>query len=372
MKKVIFLIIVISGIIFYSCKKYEFDEKPQTHKTEIGIKNSQATLTDSDTLPLNSAIIFFAKTLYGNPYTFNWGFGNGDTASGEQVTYKYLEIGEYIVTLSSYDGNNWYTSELNVVIIDEQQYLPVFTLEESKKANSEGKIEYTFKFLKDAVPNPPVPENGPFFYIGNNPESNWNEITVEVANELWCYYSYCSYDTIYDQAFGGMDNENPIWGNVSESVYFDENYGYLRIGLMKKSLVTENQWEKIIPGETGDTGDYPAIRITTSPDSLSIFADVRHYAKEGIHWPGIEYKTDENNRWSTTKKTSFVGGSGYVKYTMARRSEDKYFFQFFGEDKNLQIIGDEKNLQTPIDYSSSVYYSEEKGCLYLEIVDMKK
>ena len=37
------------------------------------------------------------------PYTYEWDFGNGDTASGQTVTYAYPAAGEYVVTLSATD-----------------------------------------------------------------------------------------------------------------------------------------------------------------------------------------------------------------------------------------------------------------------------
>jgi hypothetical protein len=37
------------------------------------------------------------------PYTYEWDFGNGDTATGQTVTYAYPAAGEYVVTLSATD-----------------------------------------------------------------------------------------------------------------------------------------------------------------------------------------------------------------------------------------------------------------------------
>lgn len=364
MKKIIFILtVLVAGITFYSCEKYTFIEEEietKTHETKIMCKSAEAGLITPDTLPLNSAIIFFAETLYGNPYEFNWEFGNGDNASGEQVTYKYQETGHYTITLKSYDGQSWSLSSLDIVITDNYVYLPLFSLHEIGSITPEGKMEYTFKFLKDAIPFP-VPENGPFFYTGSNPESNWNRIMISSTDDTWCYYSYASYDNVYSQAFGGMYNGNPIWGDMSTSEYYDSGFEHIRAGLQSGQLKTEQNWEKFIPGDTGDIGDYPAIRISTTPDSIFFYADIRNYAGEGINWPKLKYKLAENDQWSPAKETSFIGGSGYVEFSMKRSSEDKYLFNFFK---------DWENCDQPIDYSSSVFYNEE-GYLYFEIVSLK-
>ena len=368
MKKFVVLFVISLGLIFYSCEKYEFYDdatSEKTHETRIRIKNSGGTkstsaiLETSDTIPLNSAVIFFAEVVFGNPYIFNWDFGNGDTTSGQQVVYKYQQTGTYTVTLESYDGQTWSTSTLDVIVIDGYYFYPVFELYETGLITPEGKISYTFKFLKNAVPEP-VSGNGPFFYTGSNPESNWEEVLVSSSDDTWCYYSYDSYNVVNSQAFGGMYNGNAIWGDMESSMYYDTGYNHIRAGLYNGTLITESDWSQFIPGETGDEGDNPPIRITVTSDSITFFADVRNYTNGGVNWPKFKYKLSEIGEWSTPKETSFIGGSGYVKHSMARSAEDKYFFNFFK---------DWTDLSEPIYYNTSIFYNQE-GYLYFEVLGM--
>jgi hypothetical protein len=252
---------------------------------------------------------------------------------------------------------------LDLVVSDQGSYYPVFSLRSSGNVpNTQGKLQYTMQFLRSAIPTPPVPAIGPYFYIGSNEESNWEEVTiVNDTSDLFAWYSIYSYDTVYDQAFGGWENNNAIWGNMETSEFFNESLNYLRVGFQDGSIYTENAFQNFIPGSTGDDLPYPPVRIDVSNTDVTIYVDIRRQAEGVINTPKARYKTEAGASWSALEDMTWIGGTGYAKIVLNRGEDNVYF---------LRVWSRGSDSDTEIDFSSSTLWDENQQCIKFEIIEL--
>jgi PKD repeat protein len=67
---------------------------------------SVSAFADLSVAPVNTTINFHAIGRNGaEPYSFSWDFGDGETATGAEVSHSYPLIGDYSVTLSAVDAD---------------------------------------------------------------------------------------------------------------------------------------------------------------------------------------------------------------------------------------------------------------------------
>lgn len=65
----------------------------------------------------------------GEIVDYQWDLGNGETASGEQLSYRYAKAGEYPVTLTVTDNDGLSHSVTQVVKVQVKQQKPVAVIE---------------------------------------------------------------------------------------------------------------------------------------------------------------------------------------------------------------------------------------------------
>ncbi len=365
MKRISIIISVMSILAMFSCQKYELEEtKEKAPQVEITLKSGNSITENPDTVKTDVALIFYAKVNYGNISEFIWDFGDlTGESQGQQVIHKYEQEGNYTITLVTYDGIVYNTIYLDLVVSNQGSYYPVFSLRSSGNVpNTQGKLQYTMQFLRSAIPTPPVPAIGPYFYIGSNEESNWEEVTiVNDTSDLFAWYSIYSYDTVYDQAFGGWENNNAIWGNMETSEFFNESLNYLRVGFQDGSIYTENAFQNFIPGSTGDDLPYPPVRIDVSNTDVTIYVDIRRQAEGVINTPKARYKTEAGASWSALEDMTWIGGTGYAKIVLNRGEDNVYF---------LRVWSRGSDSDTEIDFSSSTLWDENQQCIKFEIIEL--
>src|SRR5439155_1235612 len=78
-------------------------------KTVSEVVNARPTVsfTITPTSAISSQSLTFTATIVGgpNPFTFNWNFGDGTTASGNPVNHSFNMPGTYTVTVTVTDAN---------------------------------------------------------------------------------------------------------------------------------------------------------------------------------------------------------------------------------------------------------------------------
>lgn len=353
--KNIILILALACIVA-ACSKSKPDS-PITHKTSISIKSGAGTTENPDTVFVNTPLLCYAMVDYGNPISFIWDFGNGDTLHGQTVIYQYTLPGEYTITLETYDGTSHSSSSLGIVVIED----PIYRLSSASDPDAQGKITYTLKFRRSAVP-----PTDTYWYSGSNPESNWQKVVIDQIDEKYAYYQIKTYDAVYTQAFGGINETDTIWADLTTSQYYDPVSQLLRTGLIDQQLVTEpvfNETWPIIPGQTGDPGPNAAIRVSVSPTHVELFVNAKMLAESAsysINWPQVQYKTNDTAEWSNYQTMTWVGGTGWAGYSLPRSVGNSYFFRFFSDQDNPEA--------TMLDVSSSILYNFENNCIYFELV----
>lgn len=350
--KNIILFLAIVGIVA-ACKKSTPDP-PITHKTSISIKSGTGTTENPDTVFVNTALVCYAEIAYGNPFEFHWDFGNGQTLQGQTVIYKYETPGDYTITLQTYDGTNYSTSTLDIIVVDD----PIYLLSSATDPDAQGKIAYMLKFRRSSVP----PTNT-YWYSGSNIESNWEKIVINEIDEKFAFYQINTYDAVYTQAFGGINGTDTTWANMTVSQYYDPVTELLGVGFTNKQLVTEPQFQSVLPGQTGDTGATAAIRVSVSPTHVEVFVNARYLAAVNnltLNWPQVSYKTDVTANWSDYQTMTWFGGTGWAGFSLPRSAGNSYFFRFYSDEDNPET--------TMLDVSSSILYSFDNNCIYFELV----
>lgn len=354
----------------FSCQKYELAEaEKDIPQVEISLKSGNSITENPDTVRTNVALVFYAKVNYGNIIEFSWNFGdNTGQFEGQQVVHKYEQEGNYTIELITYNGSTYDTIYLDLVVSNSTgNYYPIFSLKSAGNTpNAQGKLQYTLQFLRSFVPHPPVPLTGPYFYIGSNIESDWEEVTIySDTSEIFAWYSIYSYDTVHAQAFGGWGNGavgvNPVWGEMEDSEFYNQNFGYLKVGFQNSSLYNDNNFENYFPGSTGDDLPYPPVRLEVSEDSVTVFVDIRRQATEIIYWPKARFKYDEDASWSSLQDMTWVNGSGYAKVTLVRQENYTYFLRVWskGTDSN-----------TEMNLTGSSLWDEETSSIKFEILEL--
>ncbi|MDD5551551.1 MAG: lamin tail domain-containing protein [Candidatus Pacebacteria bacterium] len=114
-------------------------------------------------------ITFNASSSKGNIKEYIWNFGDGATAEGKVVSYRYSLPGRYIVSLTISDGRNEKSHNIEVIIYSSSIFISEFSLtdkwievvNESEKAQdisgwgiSDKKDKIKFKFSKGSYISP--------------------------------------------------------------------------------------------------------------------------------------------------------------------------------------------------------------------------
>ncbi|MCF7820651.1 MAG: PKD domain-containing protein [Candidatus Pacebacteria bacterium] len=314
-------------------------------------------------------MVFYAKVNSGNYYQFIWDFGDTtENVEGQQVLHKYTSEGNYTIMLVAYDGTNYDTVYLELVVSNTTPTGTIFRLKSSNSSpNAQGKLQYTLEFLRSVVP-PPVPSTGPYFYTGSNPESSWDEVLISSnnTNATHAWYTITAYDTVYSQAFGGWANGNingdPVWANMEGSEFFT-NFGYLKVGFQEGDLYTQENWEPFFPGTTGDDLPYPPVRITVEEDQITVYVDIRRRKsfEENVYWPQVKYKYASGASWSSFEDMVWVGGSGYAKVTLPRDENYGYYLRFWSDKDHPE--------SSEVFLPMSSLYNFEEDCIYFEVME---
>lgn len=357
MKKLMYVISI--AIIFSACQKYEFpgEEDSKVLDTEIQVKNSDGIFETTDTARITAGIqlILKAVTINGNPTQWYWDFGDGTNDNGQQVDHMYQEPGTYDVSVTAIDGGN--SNESEIVIIAETSSQAVFTLHSADAPNNQGEIRYVVSGAKEYIPDPPVPENGPFGYQGSDPVSDWDVIEISPDTSVnRIYWEIITQNTVHSQAFGGFDsNSNFVWADMDQSMYFSEDYGHLRVGFLDGQIVQEDNFENQILGSSGDTGNNPEVRfeINEEQEEIDIYVNVVNYSEE-IDSPKARFKVNKEDAWSDQLDTDWVGGSGYVKYTTSINDAAKY---------RLRIEPDQNNPGQYTNMNGSEFHITGEECI---------
>jgi len=95
----------------------------------------------------------------GEIVSYNWEFGDGESASGKEVTHEFTEPGEYEVTLTVVDDRDGTSSSTEEITVEEA----VYSLGE---AGSNGNVEITLldAYIQDQI-GEHSPEEGDFYVI---------------------------------------------------------------------------------------------------------------------------------------------------------------------------------------------------------------
>jgi len=365
MKKLMFLFAIV--LIFVSCDKYEFQEEEYKKilDTEIQLKSlqsSQFMSLDTATITANIQVILKAVTINGNPTQWFWDFGDGDEGQGQQVDHLYQDPGIYDVSVIAIDGN--YSNESEIVIVVESAMQAVFSLHSADAPNNQGEIRYVVSGSKEYIPNPPVPENGPFGYQGSDPQSDWDVIQISTdTSSTRVYWEILTHNAVYSQAYGGFDNNiNFTWAIMEDSRFFSDSYNYLRVGFLNGEIVEEDNFDSNTLGSSGDSDESPQIRfeVNEEEDQVEVFVNIFDYAQE-IDSPKARFKVTKEDTWSYQQDTEWVGGSGYVKYTTPINGAGEY---------RLRIEPDQYDQGVYTNMNSSSFYKAGENCFVWQIVEV--
>jgi PKD repeat protein len=365
MKKLMFIFAIV--LIFVSCNKYEFQEEEYKKilDTEIQLKSlqsSQFMSLDTATITANIQVILKAVTINGNPTQWFWDFGDGDEGQGQQVDHLYQDPGIYDVSVIAIDGN--YSNESEIVIVVESAMQAVFSLHSADAPNNQGEIRYVVSGSKEYIPNPPVPENGPFGYQGSDPQSDWdvNKIYPDTSSTR-VYWEILTHNAVYSQAYGGYDAKNNFtWAVMDDSRFYSYEYDHPRIGFLNGELVEEENFESEMLGSSGDSGNSPEIRFEINEDEsqLNVYINIFDYS-EAIDSPKARFKVNKEDTWSSLQDTEWVGGSGYVKYTTPINGAGEY---------RLRIEPDQYDQGVYTNMNSSSFYKAGENCFVWQIVEV--
>ncbi|MFP4515122.1 MAG: PKD domain-containing protein [Parcubacteria group bacterium] len=363
MKKLVFLFIVV--MLFSSCEEYEFQDEEKTKPlyTEISLKSGQGELTGMDTVNVKADIqvVFKAITYNGNPTEWHWDLGDGNFANGQQIDHMYTEEGVYDVSVTVTDGSYTYKSEI-VVIVGDIVKGAVFSLYSADPPNSEGKIKYVISGAKGYVPNPPVPETGPFGYQGSNPGSDWEVIELTSSTEDdRVYWELVTYNEVYSQAYGGFNDKNEfIWAVMDESRFYSAEYEHPRIGFLNGELVEEEDFYVELLGDSGDDGDDPEIRfeVDEAQNRVNVFVNIADYATT-IDSPKVRFKVYKDDSWSNQLNCEWAGGTGYIKFSVALNENQTY---------RLRVEPDYYEPGVYTNMSGSDFYKADENCFVWQIV----
>ncbi len=367
-KLILILMILFVASIFFSCQKYEFAKK-DTEKvlsTDIMLKSHNVfESVDTAYIASDIRVIMKAVIINGNPSQWEWDFGDGKNAYGQQVDHVYNESGTYNVTVTVTDGNN--SAQDEIVIIVESKTSTVFSLHSSNEPNYEGKIRYIVSGAKEYIPNPPVPENGPFGYQGSNPESSWDVIRISPdTSSTRVYFEIVTYNEVYSLAYGGFrkDDENDfIWAIMNESRFFSDEENRLRVGFLNGRLVDRYDYYYEIPGYLGDTGGNPEIRfeVNESENQINVYINILDYTDGEINSPKVRFKVNEEDAWSNQQDTKWFGGSGYIKYTTPINGAGEY---------RLRVEPDRYDKGVYTKMNGSAFYKSNENCFVWESDDV--
>jgi len=368
MKKLMFLFAIV--LITFSCEEYEFidensiEENNEALKVKIYLKSSQNEFANMDTayIAVDIRVILKAVTINGEPNEWYWDLGDGTTSEGQQVDHLYEETGIYNVIVTAIDGSNAVKSE--IVIVVESGAKAVFSLHSSTEPNSQGQIKYIVSGLKEKVPNPPVPENGPFGYEGSNSESRWDVVKISPdTSSTRVYWEVLTSNEVYSQAYGGFKNvDDFVWATMNDSRFFSNDYDHLRVGFLNGQIVEEENFQIEVLGDSGDDGDNPQVRfeVIENEDQINVYINIFDYSSE-INSPKARFKVTKEDAWSGQRETEWIGGTGYVKYTIPINSAGEY---------RLRIEPDQNNPGTYTKMTNSKFYNSTENCFVWQFVEI--
>jgi hypothetical protein len=235
-------------------------------------------------------------------------------------------------------------------------------LHSTEGPNNQGKMKYVISGDKGYIPNPPVPETGPFGYQGSDSHSDWDVIQLNTTtNDDRVYWEILTHNAVYSQAYGGYDGQNNfIWAVMDNSRFFSTEYDHPRIGFLNGELVEEENFYVVLLGDSGDDGENPEIRfeVDEDQDKVNVFVNVVNYA-ENINYPKVRFKVNKGDNWSTQQNCEWVGGTGYVKYTTSLNQTGEY---------RLRIEPDHNDQGVYTNMSNSDFYKADEKCFVWQIV----
>ncbi|MCF7820769.1 MAG: PKD domain-containing protein [Candidatus Pacebacteria bacterium] len=344
-------IFVLILLVIVACQKTDNEDiKPSINPLKISIKNGENLMENSDTIAVGRAIIISAEIENPDNYIFTWDMGNGDVLHGQTIAYKYDRVGTYNIILTANDGVNYYEDVFTLVVSFEGE---VFELWNIYYSGLTGKYRYYFKFLQSAVPYPALLSK-PYFRMGSDYPSFW-DFTDTYYHQIGYQKFYVDvWDGVYGQAFGGRSEENePIFGQMNLSEWFDPETGYLKFALYNGEVLDPGNWTPEIFGDIGDENG--PVRITVNENELIFYMQVK--GNYNTPWQPTYYYSYNNFQTQETNYCDWIGSTGWIKGEIPIDPSGTYYLK-------VKIDGiNNAHLQI----EESMFWDNNLNCYYFQI-----
>lgn len=284
-----------------------------TLESPVDIYNFEAQFSIPDTVCFGTAVNFTDNTI-GNPDTWLWDFGDGNTSNQGSEVYAYGTQGTYTVTLTSENSSNGCSDVMSqsIVVLDAptvgftpSEILGCTPMEVTFTNTSTGATNFTWDFGDNTTfsgENPP-----PHIYA----DSGSYDVTLVATNDFGCASAVSYNDLIEAVPMHAEFSINPFEGCAPLDVVFTD----LTQVINPNDPIVSWEWDlgngvtsvaQNPPSQTYDVGLYDISMIVTTAsgctDTLTEFSGVQVGSIDTVLFTNSHTETCNNDTiWFTNQ-----------------------------------------------------------------------
>ncbi len=296
-----FLLAVLMTVVlifpFQSCEKVpipDFDQELEHLSGEgiINIKVSYAEDIDPKAAAMYDTLMTEGNKVLSFAYTSTipmtsqmWTFHDGTTSNSKIGSYLYWGFDIKPITLITFDGSgNSYETVAYVDLFPRGNGDPVIWVGSTSMGANVYKVD--FAIYKNGIDNRP----GNYLVKGSVTSTPWagsltvapvdtnyrlanNQLMAPATGDVghWIKVSVNVITGFHQMAVYKNISNTELWGNFKGSEYVAENVGLINFYVGANGTVSSQQTAENIPGEGGDTGSNPVVRLALSGNNVIVY-----------------------------------------------------------------------------------------------------
>ncbi len=255
MKKIFVILLILflsTTFIFYSGCEEKKEDIDDNESLEVFILVNRSSGDPPLKIKFNASV----ENANVEIISYNWNFGDGNTATGKTVTYTYKKNGTYLVTLTVKDKNGVTTNASKTINVDDESgviTIKDFALQASDLTGNYQMTSENYSIEKSSTPGFGETEKYNASFENNN-GGYLSEILYKNSNEAVCSYLFENY--IDDYLKTNFSNQSLNLENIGDESYFTMNVttvGFIDVHIYVYTFRIDEVWVVVTGFDMFDT-----------------------------------------------------------------------------------------------------------------------